>query len=50
MTARIVLHATRRIIGLGTLPAIAEHILPKQPIALANTPGQLWDRVSERAA
>jgi hypothetical protein len=45
MTARIVLHATRRTIDPDSFdPRIMSAAV------LANTPAQLWDRVSERAA
>jgi hypothetical protein len=50
MTARIVLHATRRVIAPATLDALAITGVAMPAALLANTPAQLWDRVSERAA
>jgi hypothetical protein len=45
MTARIVLHATRRAI---TCPKLDAHAM--SAAVLADTPAQLWDRISERTA
>jgi hypothetical protein len=47
MTARIVLHATRKPHAPDALGTFVSRILPLIPTAVAATPGQLWDRISE---
>jgi hypothetical protein len=50
MTAHVVLHATRKPHAPEELGVYVGCILPVMVDALAATPGQLWDRISERAA